>query len=82
METEKNAINPPANPEMDMVARAEKILAEVKEREQNVTAEREKNEKLVTRMVMGGQSAAGQPQVAPPVETPKDYAKRVMSGRI
>lgn len=67
--------------EPDMVMRAtaererlEKVLAETKE----ILA---KNQATEARIILGGQSVAGQ-QAPPPVETPKEYAARVLRGGI
>lgn len=42
----------------------------------------ERNEELATRNLLGGKTDAGIQPVKPAVETPAEYAKRVMSGKL
>ena len=75
-----------ANPEANLVQEAKRVAAEIKQG----LAEREKilarEEKLMARreamLALGGGSQAGQAPEKPKEETAKEYAEKVMSGKV
>lgn len=64
----------------DVVTRAEAILAEVKAREQKLTELHAKNQATEARIILGGQSVAGQAPIQHE-ETPQEYKNRIMGRR-
>ena len=47
-----------------------------------IEAALKKRDELLSRQTMAGKADAGAPQPRPAVETPKEYAKRIMSGKL
>ena len=72
--------------EEDFVASAQKIAKELKEGLAERVKILEREERLIARQEvlrqLGGGSLAGQAPVKPAVETAKEYADRVLSGKI
>lgn len=68
--------------EADMITKAH-IAAERLEKANAINAELvKKMEGFEARKILGGQSDAGQPQAPVKEETPQEYAKRIMSGKL
>lgn len=67
---------------VDMIAQAQ-IAAERLEKANKANEEIIKRmEAIETRRILGGKSEAGEPQVEKKIETPQEYAKRMMRGGV
>lgn len=66
----------------NLIDRAEAAAKRMEEANQKAEELLKRNEELAARYVMSGRSEAGNGPVQAPQETPKEYAKRVMSGKI
>jgi hypothetical protein len=77
---EENKANPQEN--LSIVEEAKKIRDEIKaenDRRDKILLE---EQKLHAEKMLGSSAGAQIPIVAPPVETPKQYAEKVMKGEI
>lgn len=60
---------------------ATEIINLQKNRIEELEQEKLEKEELKAKIMIGGGSEAGQPKEKPKEETPKDYAKRILSGK-
>ncbi|MFA5037484.1 MAG: hypothetical protein WC479_09960 [Candidatus Izemoplasmatales bacterium] len=65
-----------------MLERAEAAAKAMKEQNDRAEEIAKRNEKVATILQLGGGTNAGQTPVPPKVETPKEYADRVLKGEI
>ena len=67
--------------EISMIERAENAAKAMRDANAEFVKTLERAEKLKTQEILGGQTTAGQVPVEV-IETPEQYAKKVMSGKI
>ena len=67
---------------LDMIAQAQ-LAAERLEKANKVNEEIMKRmQEIESRRILGGQSSAGEPEPVKKVETPQEYAKRMLRGGV
>lgn len=83
MENENKTENPSEQDgSASLVERAESVAARMEAANKRSEELLLEHEKVVAKQLLGGKSEAGTPAPAPVVETSKEYAEKVMSGKI
>lgn len=65
-----------------MLEEARKVVDDLKAANEVKRGLLEREERIKAQEMLGGRSAAGEPAPEPVEETPSDYAKRVMAGKV
>ena len=66
--------------EKDMITEANAAAERLEKATLESQAASKRLEELQTRQILGGKSAAGETMTPPPVETPQEYAHRMLRG--